>query len=106
MGKLPILAKHAGNGCTGNRNSKGFCPVDRPLPVFYMVDYSVMGLLVDRFDEALRTLKEQGFSIEEGTSGIEVVIESPARVREVVRLLEERGIGCEMADVVGDMYQG
>jgi hypothetical protein len=106
MGKMPILAKHLGHGCNGHDNSKGFCPVERPLPVFYMVDYSVMGLLVDRLNEALRTLKDHGFSIEEESWGSEVVIEGPARAREIVRLLQERGISCEMADVVGDMYQG
>jgi len=106
MGRMPILARDARNGRNAGCGARGFCPVDRPLPVFYMVDYSVMGFLVDRLDDALRSLNDEGFSIIEEPWGREVVVESPARTGEIVRLLDERGIACEIADVVGEMYQG
>jgi len=50
MGALAILQKnHQRRTCLGNKK----------LPANYMSDYSVLGLVVDRLDAALRVLKEK-----------------------------------------------
>jgi hypothetical protein len=106
MGKIPILAKDGGKSAEDPGQPRGCYPLARPLPNFYMADYSVMGLLVDKLEEALRVLGENGFSVLAETGDLEVAIDHPGELQDLVRLLKENGIGCEINDVVSGIYQG
>lgn len=76
-----------------------------PLPAFYMGDYSVLGLLVAPYGEAVRTLAEEGYPVREKACGADVDVQGPAQVAEIRQLLKARGIGAEIADVVDAVYQ-
>jgi hypothetical protein len=79
---------------------------DRQLPIFYMNDYSKMGLRVDRLDDACMLLKRQSFTITETVEGIRVEISSPGRIPEICRTLQAQGIACSITDLVESIYQG
>jgi hypothetical protein len=106
MWKIPILKKY--RALTGERAQRsGACyALVRPLPVCYMAEYSVVGLLVDGVDEAIRVLAENKFSVHDETGDLEVIIDEPGVLPKIVRLLAENGIASELADVVSGIYQG
>ena len=107
MGKMPILAKDKYLSCKAHGQTGQDCPITRPLPIFYMSDYSVLGLLVDRLDEAVRVLAENRFPVlQEAGGDLEVVLTDPDHLRKMMQVLTGKGIGCEIADVVSGIYQG
>ena len=106
MWRIPIMAKErspVGNKQGRPRKFEALC---RPLPTFYMSDYSVLGLLVDRPEEAVLVLGEHKYPLTEDDCGAEVAIDHPRRLQEMVRLLSAQGLGCEIADLVTEVYQG
>ncbi len=106
MPKIPIISKNideSGRDLGQCRSGHGLA---RPLPVCYMSDYSVLGLLVDRYEDTLRVLDEARFSVSEEGGDREVAIDYPGRLEEIVGTLRTHGIHCEFADVVSGVYQG
>ncbi len=78
----------------------------RPLPVFYMSDYSVLGLKVGNFEETIRILEDHKFSLINKSEGFEVIIDDAAQVHRVCQILRNRGIECGLTDIVDQVYQG
>jgi hypothetical protein len=106
MWRVPLLAKER-NPFGANQAKPGrFQGLCRPLPTFYMSDYSVLGLLVDRPEEAVRVLGEHKFPLTETDCGAELAIDRPGGLQEMVHLLSAQGLRCEIADVVTEVYQG
>jgi len=106
MWKIPLLAKKKGKSGVNREQDKGCYPLARPLPIFYMSDYSVLGLLVDQLEEAVRVLGENQFSVLDEDGDLEVAMNHPGQLPEIVRLLGGKGISSEIADVVSGIYQG
>jgi hypothetical protein len=106
MGKIPILSKDGGKLARDPKQPMACYPLNRPLPLFYMVDYSVLGLLVDELEETVRVLGENNFSVSDETGDLEVTISHPGQLREIIRLLAENGIDCQINDVISGIYQG
>jgi hypothetical protein len=101
MGKMPVLPKD------GNHlESRPPCLPDASLPIFYMSDYSVMGLLVSNFQEAIQILEENEFSVTRESNGTQVLIDNAAHVRKIFQVFKKHDIKCEIADVVDQVYQG
>ncbi|MEJ2282041.1 MAG: hypothetical protein P8X85_00445 [Desulfobacterales bacterium] len=97
MGSLPIIEKSLKRrACLKNKN----------LPANYMADYTVLGLVVDRLEAALRILQEKNFAIHKDTDGYHISIEGAARIHEAADLLGQNGIDCAVADIVDQVYQG
>ena len=106
MWRVPVLAKERNPFGADQGKPRRFQGLCRPLPTFYMSDYSVLGLLVDRPEQAIRILGEHKYPLTEDDCGAEVAIDHPKRLQELVRLLSAQGLGCEIADVVTEVYQG
>ena len=75
------------------------------LPLFYMFDFSVMGLWVSDCGEAVRILQDR-FPITSGPHLSEVMIDGTPGIIEVVEVLKSSGIDCGISDMVGQVYQG
>jgi hypothetical protein len=105
MGTMPVFSVH---GCHGEAR-QGDCVrsyfTDSMLPVFYMMDYSILGLLVDDLPKALDVLSEKGFLVSAKPNVTVSLVES-SRLKEIVGLLEQQEIGSEVADIVNEVYQG
>ena len=97
MGALPVLQQ-------GSRAP--FCLLDHSLPLFYMNDYSVLGLLVSDLDVTYQVLVNQNLAIERKSDHMAINIERPGQMSEVVYLLDRNGINCEIADIADQIYQG
>ena len=106
MWKIPLLAKEKGKSGVSRGQDKGCYPLARPLPIFYMAEYSVLGLLVDQLEEAVRVLGENQFSVLDEDGDLEVAMNHPGQLKEIIHLLRDKGIDSEIADVVSGIYQG
>jgi hypothetical protein len=106
MWKLPILAKEKGSSGKDRGQPEACYRLARPLPISYMAEYSVLGLLVDKLEKAVRVLGENRFPVIDEAGDLAVAVNQPGQLHEIVRLLKEHGIECEIADVVSGVYQG
>ena len=97
MGALPVLQQ-------GSRAP--FCPSNHSLPLFYMNDYSVLGLLVSDLDITYQLLVNQNLAIVRNADHIAISIEWPGQISEIVNLLDRNGIDCEITDIADQIYQG
>jgi hypothetical protein len=98
MGKIHILPKDA--------EGRQPCLPNEALPLYYMCDHSVMGILVREFDEATLILEKQRWPLARTDAGIEVFVENAAQMEEIVRGFKEFGLDFEIADILGQVYQG
>ncbi|BBO76292.1 hypothetical protein DSCW_37090 [Desulfosarcina widdelii] len=78
----------------------------RPLPDFYMEDFSILGFQVSDCHRAEQILGANSFSLKDSDGSMAVYIETAAGIEDVVQLLKEGGVACEIADVAEGMYQG
>jgi len=78
----------------------------RPLPIFYMEDFSVIGFRVNDCDRAIRVLDRHAYSVKQAAGNIEVGIQRVSQVHDVMHLLNGNGLECEIADIAEGMYQG
>jgi len=94
---LPILQKN---------NQQQPCQETHRLPLNYMSDYSVLGLVVDRLDAALRILKEKEFEVQERKDGWRIGVDGAGRLSEITDLFQRNDIDYTLSDVVEEVYQG
>ncbi len=97
MGALPVLQK-------GSRAT--LCLADHSLPLFYMNDYSVLGLVVSDLDITYQVLADQNLAIERQADHLEISIERPGQMPEIIKLLNRHGINCGISDIADQIYQG
>ena len=77
----------------------------RDWPMFYMNDFSRLGLVVNRLAEAVAVLRAAGFTVlEEEAAGVEIA--DQGQLGRVLALLGAHGHSCEMSDLISCVYQG
>ena len=76
------------------------------LPTFYMGDHSIMALLVEKFEDAVRLLQKSGYLLSRKKSTVEVGTTGPEQVKKLFQLLEDNLIQFEMRDIFARVYQG
>ena len=76
------------------------------LPLFYMNDYSRLGLRVASCEDARRVLAENRFRVVDDDEGSHVALANAAEVQSAVALLNRRGVACDVADLADQLYQG
>lgn len=75
------------------------------LPRNCMEDYSVLGLVVDRFDESLRVLGQAGYEVEHSSPWATITLEKYSVLTAVVGLLADNHIRCDCMDIADTLYQ-
>lgn len=80
------------------------CHVDWPL--FYMNDFSKLGLQVAELGQALEVLADHGVRVLEDVRGNGLMIEDPSQLTEICTILAAAGIDSELTDLVSCVYQG
>lgn len=102
MWHIPVVGRDCGLAASG-------CSLDdiRSLPVYYMGDWSEIGILVPKLSEAVDLLRAGGYAIA-GKAGCSVGVDVPDSqgVRELFEMLRGHGIACEMGDVIDSIYRG
>jgi hypothetical protein len=94
MGLLPIVEK----------GKAMVCHTDWPL--FYMNDFSRLGLVVNRLEDALPVLRSSGYMVHTDELGSVVEIDGKEQVAAVIAALRQKALDCEMTDLVRCVYQG
>ncbi len=94
MGSLTIMEKDA--------------PCDEVIdwPLFYMNDFSVLGLLVDDITQASEVLEEGGYQVDRHACSANVRFESNNHFKNIFDTLKENRIAFVMSDLVNCAYQG
>ena len=75
------------------------------LPDNYMGDYTVMGLIVDCYDDAITLLTSSGYQLEPMNGYSEVIIDSPKQLSTIKSILATEDIYCEHSDIADTLYQ-
>ena len=76
------------------------------LPLFYMSDYSIMGLRVSKYHETISMLEELNYRLDKGSTGVELVTDNLGQLEQVIRFLRDNRIQCDLSDTVTQIYQG
>ena len=77
----------------------------RDWPMFYMNDFSRLGLVVNRLAEAVAVLRTAGFTVtEEEAAGVEIA--DQRQLAHALAVLAAHGHSCEMSDLISCVYQG
>ncbi len=75
------------------------------IPDNYMEDYSVLGIIVDRYQESLSLLRASGFAIEECAAGTMIDLQDRTSLAKIIGLLNEHLIRCDYKDIADTFYQ-
>ncbi len=97
MGKIVILPEDC--------KSRASYLNDRALPAFYMEDFTIMGLLVNNYQDAVELLGASRFSLDVNENGCDVVVEQPSHIQEIQALLSANGITAQYTDIADTFYQ-
>ena len=97
MVTLPILQQG---------RSGPMCPPNDELPDFYMEDYSILGLLVASLDRTHQVLTGRHFTVHIKSDHLKIEIDRADQMPEIITLLIQNGIECQIADIVDQVYQG
>jgi hypothetical protein len=82
------------------------CLPNESMPLFYMSDHSVLGILIREFEEATLILEKQNWPLTRTETGTEVFVENAAQMEEIFRGFKKFGIDFEIADILDQVYQG
>ncbi|WP_310598659.1 hypothetical protein [Desulfobulbus sp.] len=94
MGLLPIVEKGKPVACHAD------------WPLFYMNDFSRLGLVVSRLADALSVLRSDGYTVHADERGTVLEVDGKDQVAAIVSALRARAIDCDTADLVSCVYQG
>lgn len=97
MGKIALLP------C--DINSRGKYLGNRELPNNYMGDFTLMGFVVDRYQEALTLLTKSSYQLDEQEGGTDICFNSPLELQEIKALLTANNIKCDFSDIADTLYQ-
>jgi len=75
------------------------------LPRRYMEDFSLAGLVVDRYEEACSLLSDRGYKLREEAGGLEISLVTCQQLPALMSILTAHQIHCELSDIADTIYQ-
>lgn len=75
-------------------------------PLFYMNDFSLLGLRVENLSRAIDVLEADGYNLTRKTCSATVDFENRDRFNNIFETLTRHEISHSMSDLVGCAYQG
>lgn len=75
------------------------------MPVFYMEDFSILGLLVEKYEEARTVLKNKGYTIIKLEGGSDIHLDHPGQISTIITTLLQHDIHAELSDIADTIYQ-
>lgn len=97
MGKIALLPS--------DYNIRGKYLGNIELPSNYMGDFTLMGFLVDRYQEAVDILTSAGYRLDKLEVGTDIHIETPGHLLKMKALLTANDISCDFSDIADTIYQ-
>jgi hypothetical protein len=89
----------------GDTKSRGIYLGNKELPQNYMGDFTLMGFVVDSYQEALTLLTSAGYQLDELEGGTDICIDTPQCLPEIKALLAANNIRCDFSDIADTFYQ-
>ena len=81
-------------------------PFEFAPPVFYMEDFSILGIRVQSVAEAAKLFAENGLTCETGPDCAKLYMKRPRTLSVAAGILRENKLPFAIADVADRMYQG
>ena len=78
---------------------------NRELPSNYMGDFSLMGFVVDRYQDACTLLASAGYRLHQQAGGMDINIDTPLHLPKIKALLTANNIHCDWSDIADTLYQ-
>ena len=75
-------------------------------PLFYMNDFSVMGIIVPQLSSAVKALESKGFRIDRDSVGVKIRFEGQQQMARIFKTLQLEKISFAMTDLIDHVYQG
>lgn len=75
------------------------------VPDNYMEDYSVLGIVVDRYQESLAVLNKSGFAVERLSAEALISFAGPAALGSILHVLKTNRINYDYKDIADGFYQ-
>lgn len=75
-------------------------------PLFYMNDFSVLGLIVDNIATVSTVLEADGYKIDQRACSAKIQFENNSQYKSIIELLHQHRIDFTLSDLVGCAYQG
>ncbi|MGD8990768.1 MAG: hypothetical protein PVI00_04865 [Desulfobacterales bacterium] len=97
MPRMPIIS---------NESNTAICLPDSSLPIFYMEDYTVLGLQVGNLGAAAALLAKNGIALIRKAGYLELSVDQSDQIPHIIQLLKENDIACDINDIVEHVYQG
>ena len=86
------------------KGKKGGC--QNSWPIFYMNDFSQLGLVVASFEKVLDALRAHGFFVHQEEDATLVEISDQGQLAKIMQTLSNEKLDFEMSDLVSCVYQG
>ena len=94
MGMLTIVEKEAP------------CEDSIDWPLFYMNDFSVLGVIVENLNRTIQVLEADGYRLVRSRCSAKVIFDSQVRLQNIYETLNVSGISFDTGDLVDCVYQG
>lgn len=75
-------------------------------PLFYMNDFSVLGLLVESLTPVVTALENDGYQVDHIGCSAKVRFKNDGQLKKIFNILQQTGIDFVMSDLVDCAYQG
>jgi hypothetical protein len=86
------------------RGKQVACHLDWPL--FYMNDFSKMGLVVGKLEQAVQVLEKNGYRVVTDAQGSALEVTDREQLRTIFDTLTRHQVDFETADLISCVYQG
>lgn len=77
----------------------------RPLPPFYMEDFSILGIMVTDFPAAQAFMRQTGYTITPRPGGGDINLKHISHLPRLLEQLSDNGIDATFSDVADTIYQ-
>ncbi len=75
------------------------------IPVNYMEDFTVLGFIVSEHEKACALLRQEGYTVNNGTAGAEVIINDASQIQAISTCFGKNHITSTFSDIADTLYQ-
>lgn len=75
------------------------------LPLFYMGDFSLLGIVVGDVAAAGRTLRQAGYKVLDKNGAADIFFHGPQQLPTLLEVLHQAGVDAELRDIAETLYQ-
>lgn len=70
-----------------------------------MEDFTVLGFVVSEHEKACTLLRQEGYTVLQGTNGAEIVIDNACQIQDISSFFVNNDIASTFSDIADTLYQ-